>query len=345
MEPLSPVGCRALGSLLEKQLTVPATYPLTLNALVAACNQTTGRDPVLALSEAEVEAGADELRREGLVRLVHPSHGARMVKYRQVADEALGLDAGGRAVLTVLLLRGAQTPGELRSRGDRLHAFESTGELEASLERLAGRDQPLVAARPRQPGQKEARWVHLLGRPDESSPAERPSQEARSGPAPRVAPVEVPPEVAALAPFVGTWVGRGQGHYPTIASFSYTEEIELRPLPGKPMLAYRSATRAADDGRLLHGESGFLRLVGPDQVELVVAQGAGLVEIAEGLLDPDGPELLLVSRVMAGSSTAKQVDATERRYRVDGDRLSYELAMAAVGQPLQNHLRAELERR
>ena len=156
--------------------------------------------------------------------------------------------------------------------------------------------------------------------------------------------------MAALAPFIGVWVGRGDGRYPTISPFSYTEEIELRPVPGKPLLAYRSATRAADDGRTLHGESGFWRLVGPDLVEVVVAQGAGLVEIGEGVLDTsdgsgDGSAEVIVSGTVAGTSTAKEVSATERRYRVEADRLTYELAMAAVGQPLQHHLRGELTRR
>ena len=108
------------------------------------------------------------------------------------------------------------------------------------------------------------------------------------------------------------------------------------------MLAYRSATKASDDGRTLHGESGFVRLVGDGLVELVVAQGAGLVEITEGLVD--GDEMVLASTMVAGSTTAKQVTATERRYRVVGDSLTYELAMAAVGQPLQSHLRATLSR-
>ena len=332
MDLLSPVGCRVLGSLLEKQLTVPATYPLTLNALVSACNQATGRDPVLTLTEAEAEAGVDELRRAGLARLVHPSHGARMVKYRQVADDALGLDGPGRAVLTLLLLRGPQTPGELRSRAERLHAFGAVDEVEGVLAWLAGRDQPLVAVMPRHPGQKEQRWVHLLG-----APAEGPTTGAAMA-----SPAPVPEQVAALAGFVGTWAGGGVGSYPTIDDFSYTEEITLQPVPGKPVLAYRSATRASDDGRALHGESGFLRLVGDDRAELVVAQGAGIVEAAEGLVDAD--ELIVSSSVISGSSTAKSVTATERRYRVNGDTLRYDLGMAAVGQPLQNHLHGELRR-
>ena len=182
VEPLSANACRALGGLLEKQVTVPATYPLTLNATVAACNQTTGRDPVVELSEAEVETALDELRRRGLVRLVHPSHGARTVKYRQVADEALELDGPSRAVLTLLLLRGGQTPGELRARSERLHPFELVDDVERALQRLAGRPEPLATARTRRPGQKEVRWIHLLdGRLDAGRRRNRRRERGRPG--------------------------------------------------------------------------------------------------------------------------------------------------------------------
>ncbi|MGZ4705662.1 MAG: DUF480 domain-containing protein [Acidimicrobiales bacterium] len=333
---LSPNACRVLGSLLEKEVTVPATYPMTLNALLSACNQSSGRDPVMHLGEAEATAAIDELRQAGFARLVHASHGARSVKYRQVATDALVLDPLRRAVLTVLLLRGPQTPGELRSRGERLHAFTTVDEVDRTLDHLAGLDEPLVAQLPRRAGQKEQRWAHLLGgRPvaDEGP--------APAAPAPRE-PAEVPVEVAALAAFVGTWTGTGTGHYPTIDDFGYTEQIELRPVPGKPILAYRSSTRARDDGRTLHGESGFVRLVGDGLVEVVLAHGSGIVEVAEGLID--GDELALSSTDVVGTGTAKEVTEVDRRYRVVGDTLTYELAMAAVGQPLQNHLHATLTR-
>lgn len=160
---LSPIEQRVLGSLLEKERTVPDSYPMTLNGLRTACNQTSGRDPVMALDEGEVQRALDDLRAAGLTRVIHPSHGARQPKYRQVLDEVLQLDDGERAVLTLLLLRGAQTPGELRSRSDRLHAFTGLGEVEAALQSLAGRDDPLVTELERRPGQKEQRWVHLLG--------------------------------------------------------------------------------------------------------------------------------------------------------------------------------------
>src|SRR5688500_9075922 len=160
---LDPTEQRVLGSLLEKERTVPDTYPMTLNGLRTACNQTSGRDPVLALTDAEVTAALDALRPMGLTRVVHPSHGARQPKYRQVLHEALRLDDGERAVVTLLLLRGPQTPGELRSRSDRLHAFEDLAEVDAALTALAARPTPLVAELPRRAGQKEQRWTHLLG--------------------------------------------------------------------------------------------------------------------------------------------------------------------------------------
>jgi uncharacterized protein YceH (UPF0502 family) len=336
---LSTGACRVLGSLLEKEVTVPGTYPLTMNSLVSACNQTTSRDPVLALTEAEVTVALAELRATGLTRLVHASHGARTVKYRQVADEVWALEGGPRAVLTVLLLRGPQTPGELRARGERLHPFASVDEVHEVLQLLADRPEPLVARRPRGPGQKEHTWAHLVGGPVGAPDGATAGPEASPGSA---SPVAVPVEVAPLAAFVGTWRGGGDGTYPTIEPFGYTEEIELRPVPGKPLLAYRSSTRATTDGRALHGESGFVRLVGDGVVELVVAQGAGLVELGEGILD--GDEVVLASTGVVGTGTAKRVDATERRYRVEGDTLTYELAMAAVGQPLLPHLKATLHR-
>ncbi len=180
---LDPIEQRVIGSLLEKERTVPDSYPMTLNAVRTACNQTSGRDPVMALGDFEVQAGLDRLRGQGLTRVLHPSHGARTPKHRQVLDEVLGLDAAERAVLTLLLLRGAQTPGELRSRADRLHDFGSLEQVQATLHMLAVRPEPLVQELTREPGQKEARWVHRLGPVDESeastSAAPFPSGEAR----------------------------------------------------------------------------------------------------------------------------------------------------------------------
>lgn len=340
---LDAVESRVLGALMEKEVTVPATYPLTLNSLVTACNQSSSRDPIMHVTGTEAEAAIDRLKSLGLARMVHAGSGARVVKYRQVAHETLALDPAERSVVTLLLLRGPQTPGELRSRGDRLGHIDSLAEVEAALGSLASRPDPLVRQLARQPGTKEQRWAQLLSRADVSVPADHAPRAA--APAPRavaeVAPL--PAELASLAPFVGSWEGAGAGEYPTIEGFAYTQEIHLLPVPGKPFLAYRSATRAADDQRPLHAESGWLRLVGDGWVELVVAQGSGVVEITEGLLD--GSELSLESTTVAGSTTAKSVTATERRYRVDGDVMTYDLAMAAVGQPLVHHLRGRLTRR
>lgn len=160
---LDPIDQRVLGSLLEKERTVPATYPLTLNALRSACNQTSGRDPVTDLGDHDLLASIDRLKGLGLARIVHAGAGSRATKYRQVLDERLDLDPAERAVVTLLLLRGPQTPGELRSRADRLHAFGELAEVDAALHALAARNEPLVEEQERRPGQKERRWIHLLG--------------------------------------------------------------------------------------------------------------------------------------------------------------------------------------
>ncbi|MET0904013.1 MAG: DUF480 domain-containing protein [Acidimicrobiales bacterium] len=180
---LDAIEQRVIGSLLEKERTVPDTYPMTLNGVRTACNQTSGRDPVLSVGDLEVQAALDRLRAQGLTRVIHPSHGARTPKHRQVLDEVLGLDPAERAVVTLLLLRGAQTPGELRSRSDRLHDFDSLDQVNAALHMLAVRDDPLVEELPRQAGQKETRWVHRLGpvegREDETEAVQLPTGPAR----------------------------------------------------------------------------------------------------------------------------------------------------------------------
>lgn len=167
---LDAVEGRVLGSLIEKQLTTPQQYPLTLNALVLACNQASNRDPVTSLAESEVLDALERLKASRLVRFVLPSHGRSVVRYRQVLDEALGLDAAGLAVLAVLLLRGPQTPGELRSRTERMAALDGLHALEHELDRLAALDPPLVVRLGRRPGQKEDRWSELLSGP--STPSE-----------------------------------------------------------------------------------------------------------------------------------------------------------------------------
>ena len=156
---------RVLAALAEKEATVPDIYPLTLNALVSSCNQTSARDPVVDFAPREVEATLAALKAKGLARYVHPSHGGRTTRYRHTLDEVFSLDRGGLALLAMLMLRGAQTAAELRSRAERSHRFQSVGDAEATLRALAEREPPLVADVPRQPGQKEGRWAHLLSGP------------------------------------------------------------------------------------------------------------------------------------------------------------------------------------
>jgi uncharacterized protein len=154
------IELRVLGSLLEKQRTTPDQYPLSLNALRLACNQTTNRDPVVAYDEPEIHEALQRLARRGWTRLASGA-GSRAAKYRQLFDEALDLGEDETAVLCVLMLRGPQTPGELNQRTARLHAFGGLGAIHQTLDRLASRD--LVQRLDRQPGQKEERYRHLLG--------------------------------------------------------------------------------------------------------------------------------------------------------------------------------------
>lgn len=159
---LDPVEQRVLGALLEKQRTVPDTYPLSLNALRAACNQASSRDPVAAYDETTLVDALGRLRDRELVRFVLRT-GIRVVKYHQRLEERLGLDGPQAALMTVLLLRGAQTAGELRARTERLHPFGDRESVEAVLATLAAADPPLARELDRQPGQHDRRWVHLLG--------------------------------------------------------------------------------------------------------------------------------------------------------------------------------------
>jgi uncharacterized protein len=160
---LGPEDQRVLGALLEKQVLVPASYPLTANALRAACNQTSNRDPLLDLDQQDVERTGRSLKERGLLRIVWSDTGRRTLKYHQILDERLELAPDERALLTVLLLRGPQAPGELRTRTERLHPFADRGEVEACLRRMAQRPDPLVRELERRPGQQDRRWVHLLG--------------------------------------------------------------------------------------------------------------------------------------------------------------------------------------
>lgn len=161
---LTETEVRVVGSLVEKQLTTPEYYPLTLNALTAACNQKSNRDPVMSLSETEIMAAVDRLRDENLVYLFYGS-GSRTVKYKHMLPSVYELDAAGTAVMAVLMLRGPQTIGEIRERSGRMHEFGDLNEVQATLDDLSRRDEPLIVKLDRQPGQKEARYAHLLSGP------------------------------------------------------------------------------------------------------------------------------------------------------------------------------------
>jgi uncharacterized protein YceH (UPF0502 family) len=154
------VELRVLGCLLEKQRTTPDQYPLTLNALRNACNQTTNRDPVVAYEEAEIHEALQRLARRGWTRLASGA-GSRAAKYRQLFDEAVGLADDEVAILSVLMLRGPQTPGELKQRTERMHPFGELADVHGTLDELGRRE--LVERLERRPGQKEERYRHLLG--------------------------------------------------------------------------------------------------------------------------------------------------------------------------------------
>lgn len=220
---------RILGSLLEKQTTVPASYPLTANALRSACNQTSSREPVTDYDQQTVERTAKSLKERGLLRIVWSDTGRRTLKYHQVLDEHLGLEPDERALLTVLLLRGEQAPGELRTRTERLHPFADRGEVEACLSRMASRPQPLVRELERRPGQQDPRWVHLLG------PAPVPADAA--GPS-------VDREVV-IAQGADARDARVRSSYDAVAS-SYADHLadELRGLPFETWLLDRVVAHA-----------------------------------------------------------------------------------------------------
>jgi uncharacterized protein YceH (UPF0502 family) len=159
---LNETEVRVLGSLVEKQLTTPEYYPLTLNALTNACNQKSNRDPVVSLNESTVTDAIETLREKNLVYVFYGST-SRVPKYKHMMPEVLRLDEREVALLCVLMLRGPQTVGELKERAGRLAAFASLGEVEETLSSLGAKDpEPLVLKLPRQPGQKEARYAHLL---------------------------------------------------------------------------------------------------------------------------------------------------------------------------------------
>jgi uncharacterized protein len=206
---LDSVEIRVLGCLVEKQRTTPDVYPLSLNALRGACNQSTNRDPVVDYDEPTIRSALDRLSRRGWVRLAS-GPGSRAVKFRHLLDDALDLPEPELALLTVLMLRGAQTPGELKQRAERLYPFESLAGVEQTLTELVGRE--LVARQPRRPGQKEQRYTHLLGE-------ERKVDAAPSGPEPaddRIGLLEA--RVTRLEEQLAALQGRSLGEAPGAAS-------------------------------------------------------------------------------------------------------------------------------
>jgi uncharacterized protein len=177
---LTPAQARVLGALVEKEVTTPDYYPLSLNALINACNQLTNREPVMKLDEEEVRLALRRLEDHGLAGRARGADG-RVTKYEHWLGEAFNFTRAETALLCVLLLRGPQTPGELRGRTERMHPFDEIGEVLAGLQKLAERDPSLVAVLPRQPGTKESRYAHLLSGSIESAIA------AENAFAPRVA--------------------------------------------------------------------------------------------------------------------------------------------------------------
>jgi uncharacterized protein YceH (UPF0502 family) len=184
LPPLSLLQTRVLGVLVEKQLTVPDTYPMTLNALVAGCNQKSSRDPVIEATEAEVQSAIDQLK---ALSLVMESSGGRVMRYAHNVPRVLEVPTQAVAILTVLMLRGPQTSGELRIHTERLHRFSDISAVEGFLHELTARASgPLVMELPRQAGARETRWAHLLSGAPEVSAA------AQAAPAPeRVAVGEI----------------------------------------------------------------------------------------------------------------------------------------------------------
>lgn len=197
---LTPVSGRVIGALIEKQLTTPQQYPLTMNALLAACNQSSSRNPVVSYDERLVDTTLAGLKSRGFVRFVHPSHGRSATRYRQVIEEALDLDTSQLALVAALLLRGPQTVGELRARTERM-ADLSLQQVQERLDGLASRPEPLVIRLGREPGRKEERWAQLLAAEvDAGYPPTGQSLVAPAGtPAPAPAPAALPSPAAAAA--------------------------------------------------------------------------------------------------------------------------------------------------
>jgi len=194
---LNAVEARVLGALIEKDITTPDYYPLSLNALVNACNQKNNRDPVMSLDENAVRDALSGLQQ---FNLAGPARGAdsRVTKYEHRLQDVFNLPRGETAVLCVLLLRGPQTPGELRGRTERMHQFEDLDAVQSSLQKLMQREPPLAVVLPRQPGTKESRYAHLLSGPVDTAAIAVPSATAMSGSADDERVTRLEEKVAAL---------------------------------------------------------------------------------------------------------------------------------------------------
>lgn len=197
-EILTQTEARILGALVEKQLTTPEYYPLTVNALIAACNQKNNRDPVVSYEEDKVTRALDNLRDKNLVYVFYGAT-SRVVKYKHMLPGVYELEPPGTAVVAVLLLRGPQTIGELRERTGRLYEFSGLAEVDETLDKLMKRDEPLVTKLERQPGQKEARFAHLLcGEVDVEANARPQTIRAARAPVDREPTEKLEAEVAVL---------------------------------------------------------------------------------------------------------------------------------------------------
>jgi uncharacterized protein YceH (UPF0502 family) len=223
---------RVLGSLLEKEITVPASYPLSVNSLRLACNQTSSREPVVDYDEELVHRTLRALKDKDLVASVWEGAGSRVVKWAQTFAQRRGLAPDERAVLTVLLLRGPQPAGALKTRTERLHGFADRSDVERCLARMAAAEPPLVRELTRQPGQQDTRWIHLLG------PVEAPAAPARSTSVNRD---------SVLAAGVEARDVKVRAAYATVAA-SYADEFsdELDKLPFESWLLRRVAELAGD---------------------------------------------------------------------------------------------------
>lgn len=234
---LDAVQIRILGCLIEKQKTTPDNYPLSTNALVNACNQSSNRDPVVSYDQRTVDSTMLELRTEGLARTVT---GGRANKHRHVLDEAWGLTDAEAAVLAVLFLRGPQTVGELRTRTERMHDFTDLEAVERTLGALAARPEPFVVHLERQPGQKERRWAHLLGVDDDAGSA---GEAVPSPSAPTVhSGAPTTPALHQPAPATSARAGAAEGEVAELRS-------EVAKLRADVDRLYELLGESADDGR------------------------------------------------------------------------------------------------